>query len=113
MLIQLARAGFFYKPSSSSHDNVTCYICERSLDGWEPSDEPAEEHFEHSAECGWAIYAHISLRLDDPNRQEKDPSDEKMVDARTMTFRGQWPHESKKGWRCKTKKVLQRKQSAI
>ena len=102
---QLARAGFYYKPTSTSPDNVTCFGCEASLDGWQPSDEPAGEHLKHSPECGWAIYACVGLRIEDPNRREEDPSSQKMVDARLMTFRSQWPHESKKGWKCKAKKV--------
>ncbi|KAI9658087.1 MAG: hypothetical protein M1821_002747 [Bathelium mastoideum] len=102
----LARAGFFYKPSSTNPDNVTCFICESSLDGWEPFDEPASEHLQHSKSCGWAIYADIGLRLDDPNRQEVDPSSDEMIEARKMTFRDQWPHDSKKGWKCKTTKMV-------
>ena len=40
------------------------------------------------------------------NRLEEDPSSENLVDARRDTFRDWWPHEAKKGWRCKTEKMI-------
>ena len=63
------------------------------------------EHIAHSSSCGWAIYACISLRVDDPDRVEEDPLSERMVNARLATFQGLWPHEENKGWKCKTQQV--------
>lgn len=40
------------------------------------------------------------------DRAEEDPLSEHMIDARRATFRDWWPHEKKKGWKCKTQKVL-------
>ncbi len=28
-----------------------------------------------------------------------------MIEARKATFSDKWPHETKKGWKCKTKQV--------
>lgn len=98
-------AGFFYRPTAHEHDNVTCFLCKKSLDGWVSQDEPAIEHLIHSPECAWALHACISLRSEDPNRAEEDPMTERMVAARTDTFQNSWPHEHKKGWKCKTQKV--------
>lgn len=39
------------------------------------------------------------------DRAEDDPLDEKMVESRRATYADWWPHENKKGWKCKTKKV--------
>lgn len=104
----MARAGFFYKPSATNPDNVMCFVCEGQLDGWEPSDNPAFEHFTHSGNCGWAINVCISKRNGDPNRVDEDPMLERMVNSRKATFLDSWPHEHKKGWKCKTQKVWNR-----
>ena len=59
----------------------------------------------HSPDCAWAIYACISLRAEEQARDEETPSDERLVEARLATFQDSWPHEGKRGWKCKTKKV--------
>ena len=103
--LQLVLAGFYYKPSATSIDNVQCFICQSQLDGWESGDNPAFEHLTHAPECGWAINACIRLRNGDPNRVEDDPLSEKMMEARRATFMNNWPHEDKRGWKCKIQKV--------
>jgi hypothetical protein len=86
----LAFAGFLYKPTSASPDNVQCFDCGCQLDGWEESDIPAYEHLTHSPTCGFAINICIRLRLGDPDRVEEDPLSEKMKDARRATFADYW-----------------------
>lgn len=66
---------------------------------------PAIEHLNHSPDCAWAINVCISYRSDDPDRVEEDPMEDKYVEARKATFQDSWPHETKKGWKCKVKKV--------
>jgi hypothetical protein len=100
---QLARAGFFFNPSSHSPDNVECFLCHKSLDGWEEGDNAALEHLTHSQECGWAVVAAIDADI--PDVGKVDPRDPRMVEARKATFAGRWPHEKRKGWKCKTKQV--------
>lgn len=39
------------------------------------------------------------------DRAEEDPMSEKMVEARRATFKDTWPHEGKRGWKCKVQKV--------
>ncbi len=39
------------------------------------------------------------------DRAEEDPLSEVMMDARRATFRDTWPHEAKKGWKCKMENV--------
>lgn len=106
---QLARAGFFYKPTSSCPDNTTCHLCETSLDGWEPSDNAVEEHLRLAPDCGWAIMIATELEIEDGSQSREDPMGERMLGARRMTFGSRWPHESKKGWTCKIQKVLPRR----
>ncbi|KAI9683546.1 MAG: hypothetical protein M1820_010916, partial [Bogoriella megaspora] len=103
----LAKAGFYFSPSESSPDNVTCFLCKRSLDGWEAQDDPATEHLQHSPDCGWAIHACIALRSEDTNRDVEDPQSDRMVEARLSTFHNAWPYDKKKGWKCKTKKMVE------
>ncbi|TKA46018.1 hypothetical protein B0A49_12600 [Cryomyces minteri] len=104
---ELAQAGFFYKPTSNNPDNVMCFLCERSLDGWEPADDPISEHLQHSPECGWAINMGIKQRNVKLDRAEEDPMGDAMVEARKATFQASWPHEAKRGWKCKTQKMVE------
>lgn len=82
---------------------MVCFLCEKSLDGWEETDNPLEEHLKHSPTCGWAIMAAIEAGFG--NYGKVHPLDPAMIEARKATFAGRWPYESKKGFKCKTKKV--------
>lgn len=81
------------------------------MDGWDPADNPALEHLNHVPHCGWAININIEQRNQDPNRMEEDPLSEKMMEARRATFKDAWPHDGKKGWKCKLEKVKAKKNS--
>ncbi|ELU05551.1 hypothetical protein CAPTEDRAFT_20475 [Capitella teleta] len=48
---QMAAAGFFYTPESNNPDLVQCFFCCKELDGWDPNDDPWEEHKAHSDKC--------------------------------------------------------------
>lgn len=102
-LNQLAKAGFFYQPAPSNPDNVVCFLCAKNLDGWRENDNPLQEHLKHSPTCGWAITAAIEAGLGD--HATMHPLDPAMIEARKATFAGRWPYESKKGFKCKTKKA--------
>jgi hypothetical protein len=105
-LVQLARAGFYFKPVSSSHDNTQCFLCDHQLGGWEEEDEPVLEHIKHSPQCGWAIIMNAASDGIDRENME-DPTQPRLADAREATFRLGWPHDSKRGWVCKTEKMVQ------
>jgi len=47
----LAQAGFYARPLHGSRDNVCCFLCEKNLDGWEPTDDAWDEHARHSPAC--------------------------------------------------------------
>ncbi|EFQ98560.1 hypothetical protein MGYG_01587 [Nannizzia gypsea CBS 118893] len=102
---ELAHAGFYYTPTALSPDNTTCFLCERSLDGWEEGDDPFTEHLHFSPECGWAIMMAITRKTSDPSQIE-DPTSSKIADARRATFFS-WPHDGKRGWLCKTEKMVE------
>ncbi|GAB7354995.1 hypothetical protein MBLNU459_g5607t1 [Dothideomycetes sp. NU459] len=97
----LARAGFFYSPSSDSDDNVQCFLCAVALDGWELGDDPMAEHLAHSTECGWVLSLSVQNEA-----EERDPMSPELVLARSDTYGAMWPHEAKKGWKCKTQKMV-------
>ena len=103
-------AGFYYDPFPETLDNCRCFHCDYLLDGWEEDDEPVREHLKHSAGCGYAIMVASARRTDgdiiDAERVE-DPLGESLVAARRATYSDRWPHEGRKGWKCKTSKVCQ------
>jgi hypothetical protein len=111
----LARAGFFYKPSPDSLDNVQCFSCGIKLDGWEIDDVPIKEHLSHSAGCDWArsFYAGAGAKqqIDETGDDNglPDPMSDELVAARTKTFEyaSTWPHEGKRGWKCKISKMVE------
>ncbi|KAF9772046.1 hypothetical protein IL306_010309 [Fusarium sp. DS 682] len=100
----LARAGLFFNPTPENPDNATCFLCHKGLDGWEANDDPLLEHLKHAPECGWAVVAAIEAEVGDYAQQ--DPDQPYMKEARKATFAGRWPHDSKKGWKCKTKQLV-------
>lgn len=48
---KMAEAGFYHTPSENEPDLVTCYVCCKEMDGWEPTDDPWAEHKNHSKAC--------------------------------------------------------------
>ncbi|KAK5706395.1 hypothetical protein LTR97_001383 [Elasticomyces elasticus] len=101
----LAKAGFFYLPLPHNPDNTKCFSCAVKLDGWEASDNPLAEHLAHAPTCPWALCKSVALPLDNDD-EPIDPMSEAMVTARTSTF-VDWPHEGKRGWRCKVSKMAE------
>ncbi|KTW31752.1 uncharacterized protein T551_01013 [Pneumocystis jirovecii RU7] len=97
----LADAGFYYDPHPSSNDNVSCFLCKKALDGWDVDDNPVKEHFQHSRQCGWAILKYTKFLGEDAISF----TDKELQDAREATFGSWWPHEQKRGWFSKIKKM--------
>nr|XP_002733289.1 PREDICTED: baculoviral IAP repeat-containing protein 5-like [Saccoglossus kowalevskii] len=48
---KMAAAGFFHCPTDQEPDLAKCFMCFKELDGWEPDDDPWEEHLSHSGQC--------------------------------------------------------------
>ncbi|NXU85826.1 BIRC5 protein, partial [Xiphorhynchus elegans] len=59
---RMAAAGFVHCPSENSPDVAQCFFCLKELEGWEPDDDPLEEHKKHSAGCGF-----LSLKKEPAN----------------------------------------------
>lgn len=99
----MAKAGFFHYPTQDSPDNTVCFLCLKAIDGWEKDDDPQREHLKHSPQCGWAIVASVNAGAAELSQEY--PLSSRMIAARMDTFGDRWPHESKKGWKCKVKQV--------
>ncbi|KAH8680705.1 hypothetical protein BX600DRAFT_428688 [Xylariales sp. PMI_506] len=100
----LARAGFYFDPTPEFPDNAVCFLCQKRVGGWEAGDDPLQEHMRLSPDCGWAIVTAIEIGVGD--RSLDDPSHPDMMEARKATFAGRWPHENKRGWKCKVKQMV-------
>ncbi|CAL8103637.1 unnamed protein product [Calicophoron daubneyi] len=46
----LAKNGFFH-PKNGPDDLAQCFVCFKELEGWEPDDDPKDEHRRHSPNC--------------------------------------------------------------
>ncbi|KAJ5738730.1 hypothetical protein N7493_001885 [Penicillium malachiteum] len=53
---KMAEAGWYFCPTEDSNDLASCAYCKLSLDGWEPKDDPYEEHHRRSPGCSFFIY---------------------------------------------------------
>ncbi|EFN75940.1 Baculoviral IAP repeat-containing protein 5, partial [Harpegnathos saltator] len=49
----MASAGFYTIGNSDEPDLVECFICGKQLDGWEPDDDPWNEHLKHQSNCSF------------------------------------------------------------
>ena len=75
------------------------------MDGWEQDDDPVKEHLSLIADCGWAVNVAIEQDMEAGVFEGENPLSARMMEARKSTFNELWPHESKRGWTCKTQKV--------
>lgn len=65
----LAAAGFYFSPSNDNKDAVSCFICQKGLADWDPTDDPAAIHFDKCSTCPWATLKCISDGPDSEGRQ--------------------------------------------
>ncbi|XP_011862878.1 PREDICTED: baculoviral IAP repeat-containing protein 5 [Vollenhovia emeryi] len=47
----MAEAGFYVVGGKDEPDLVECFICSKQLNGWEPDDDPWDEHVKHNSDC--------------------------------------------------------------
>ncbi|VEN62911.1 unnamed protein product [Callosobruchus maculatus] len=58
----LAEAGFVYAGNENEPDCAQCFVCKKSLDGWEPDDDPWGEHLKHQKDCPFAATQKSQLK---------------------------------------------------
>ncbi|XP_030623555.1 baculoviral IAP repeat-containing protein 5b [Chanos chanos] len=51
----MAKAGFVHCPSENEPDVACCFFCLRELEGWEPDDNPWNEHIKRSPNCPFLL----------------------------------------------------------
>ncbi|KAI9063562.1 hypothetical protein FKP32DRAFT_1627220 [Trametes sanguinea] len=98
----LAEAGFYYTPGPHDPDNVTCFMCKKSLGSWEPEDDPFEIHYAKCGDvCAWAALRCQKLQENggsDPSNIARHPTSKAMEKARLDTFAmAKWPHDAVDG----------------
>ncbi|KAH8360102.1 hypothetical protein KR093_010808 [Drosophila rubida] len=47
----MAEAGFYWTGTKRENDTATCFVCGKTLDGWESDDDPWKEHLKHAPQC--------------------------------------------------------------
>nr|XP_033816182.1 baculoviral IAP repeat-containing protein 5 isoform X2 [Geotrypetes seraphini] len=63
----MAAAGFIHCPSENSPDVAQCFFCFKELEGWEPDDDPMEEHKKHSSACA---FINIKKKIENLSQNE-------------------------------------------
>ncbi|KAL4914922.1 hypothetical protein BDW62DRAFT_189569 [Aspergillus aurantiobrunneus] len=54
---KMVEAGWYFCPNEESADLASCPYCKLSLDGWEPKDNPFDEHYRRSSDCSFFVFA--------------------------------------------------------
>ncbi|KAL1967484.1 hypothetical protein VTN77DRAFT_3269 [Rasamsonia byssochlamydoides] len=54
---KMVEAGWYFCPTEESFDLASCAYCKLSLDGWEPQDDPFDEHYRRSSDCSFFVFA--------------------------------------------------------
>ncbi|KAI1265032.1 hypothetical protein F5Y18DRAFT_427149 [Xylariaceae sp. FL1019] len=101
---RFAKAGFYLDPTPEDPDSTVCFHCHNRFAGWEEGDDPCIEHLRLFPDCGFAIIASITLQVG--NWGSQNACLPELVSARKRTFAGRWPHERKRGWKCKSKQMV-------
>ncbi|KAJ9483836.1 hypothetical protein VN97_g9561 [Penicillium thymicola] len=54
---KMVEGGWYFCPTDDSNDLASCVYCKLSLDGWEPKDDPFDEHYRRSSDCSFFVFA--------------------------------------------------------
>ncbi|KAJ5332825.1 hypothetical protein MYU51_009001 [Penicillium brevicompactum] len=54
---KMVEGGWYFCPTDESDDLASCAYCKLSLDGWEPKDDPFDEHYRRSSDCSFFVFA--------------------------------------------------------
>ena len=95
----LSQAGFYFAPDPAEQESdcVQCYMCQKTLDGWQCNDDPRVEHARHSAECPLVLLDAGTMGNGKKVSGEKTtatvPTTIQLQEARLATFGTDWwPH---------------------
>ncbi|RLL96784.1 hypothetical protein CFD26_105975 [Aspergillus turcosus] len=68
---KMVEGGWYFCPTEESNDLASCAYCKLSLDGWEPKDDPFEEHYRRSADCSFFVFAQPPGKKSKSSRSKK------------------------------------------
>ncbi|GAD98102.1 hypothetical protein PVAR5_6791 [Paecilomyces variotii No. 5] len=68
---KMVEAGWYFCPQEESDDLATCAYCKLSLDGWEPKDDPYEEHYRRSPDCSFFVFSQPSGKKGKASKAKK------------------------------------------
>ncbi|PYH68310.1 chromosome segregation protein BIR1 [Aspergillus vadensis CBS 113365] len=68
---KMVEGGWYFCPNEESNDLATCPYCKLSLDGWEPKDDPFDEHYRRSSDCSFFVFAKPSGKKGKSSRSKK------------------------------------------
>ncbi|KAM9898382.1 hypothetical protein OXX59_002941 [Metschnikowia pulcherrima] len=108
----MAESGFFYTPTRTQGDQVTCFWCGKKEKGWRGVESPSSMHYEHNRKCPYAVIYHFLTnykndadsatywaRLTDENESPMsvlEPHSSRSVSLRLSTFKNLWKYDSRK-----------------
>ncbi|KAH1356775.1 hypothetical protein KXX33_007099 [Aspergillus fumigatus] len=68
---KMVEGGWYFCPTEESNDLASCAYCKLSLDGWEPKDDPFEEHYRRSSDCSFFVFAQPPGKKSKSSRSKK------------------------------------------
>ncbi|PYH92677.1 hypothetical protein BO71DRAFT_18794 [Aspergillus ellipticus CBS 707.79] len=68
---KMVEGGWYFCPNEESNDLATCPYCKLSLDGWEPKDDPFDEHYRRSSDCSFFFFAKPAGKKGKGSRSKK------------------------------------------
>ncbi|KAJ8141739.1 hypothetical protein OY671_005093 [Metschnikowia pulcherrima] len=108
----MAELGFYYTPTRTQGDQVTCFWCGKKEKGWRGVESPSSMHYEHNKKCPYAVIYHFLTnykndadsatywaRLTDENESPMsvlEPHSSWSVSLRLSTFKNLWKYDSRK-----------------
>ncbi|KGO38969.1 hypothetical protein PEX1_007380 [Penicillium expansum] len=67
----MVEGGWYFCPTDESNDLASCVYCKLSLDGWEPKDDPFDEHYRRSSDCSFFVFAQPPGKKSKSTRSKK------------------------------------------
>ncbi|KAJ5819529.1 hypothetical protein N7474_005120 [Penicillium riverlandense] len=71
---KMVQGGWFFAPTEESNDLASCVYCKLSLDGWEPKDDPFDEHHRRSSDCSFFVFAQPPTKKGKASKAKKPRS---------------------------------------
>ena len=87
----MVSAGWHFAPTLESDDFVSCAYCKLSLDGWEPKDNPFDEHHRRSPDCPFFVFASTSAPKAIRGKKGRPSKASRLSTQSTMTSASEGP----------------------